>query len=311
MTVPENPMSIWVSQVMGHEVRVPFLQSIDDLLADRGQNRFLHLNVDLPQSVDVHEGVVLRSGPEGELTAEIYVPRTDAPLPVLLFAHGGAWFKGTAEDERKLGMQLADAGFVVVNLDYALAPEHPFPAGLEDVLEATRWIGGNITQYSGDPDRIALAGASAGANLVAAAAGVLHGDHDGEVGPRLNALVLLYGIYDLAPVGQFPGPNPVFEAYLGEDWPDRLDDPRVSPIGAALAEFPPTYLSCGSEDQALGMSLALAGALAAAGAPVTASVVSGANHVFLNIPDVIPGAAAELDRITNWLAEQMSTAMVG
>jgi acetyl esterase len=85
----------------------------------------------------------------------------------------------------------------------------------------------------------------------------------------------------------------------------------VSPIRAALEHFPPTYVSCGDEDQALGMSLAIVGGLAAAHAPVTASVVAGANHVFLNIPDVVPGAGPELDRITSWLDAQLSTTVVG
>jgi acetyl esterase len=308
MSMPENPMSAWVSQVMGRAVKVPFPQSPEDLVLDRGQNRFLHLNVDLPSSVDLHEHVVLRGAPEREISAEIYVPQYDGPLPVLVFVHGGGWYKGSAEDERKLGMQIAEAGFVVVNVDYALAPEHPFPAGLEDVLYAVEWTAANIADYSGDPARLALGGASAGANLSAAATGVLHADPDA---PRIGALLLLYGIFDLAPIGQIPGPNAVFEAYLGEAWRDRLTDPRVSPIHADLARFPATYVSCGAEDMALGLSLAMVSALAAAQAPVTASVVAGANHVFLNIPDVIPGAAAELRRITNWLDAQLSPAVVG
>lgn len=307
MSMPENPMSVWVSQVMGREVEVPFPTSIGDLIHDRGENRFLHLNVDLPDDVDLHERVVLRAGDPHELTAEVYVPKADGPHPVLLFNHGGAWFKGSAEDERKLGMQFASAGFVVVNLDYALAPEQPFPAGLDDVLYALRWIGENVGEYGGDGDRLLMAGASAGANLSAAAAGVLATDDDG---PRLSGLVLLYGIYDLRPIAAYPGPNPVFEGYLGADWRDRLEDPRISPAAGPLDGFPPTYLSCGDEDQALGMTLALAGALAAAGTPTTTSIVAGANHVFLNIPDVIPGAAPELDRITGWMAEQTTAAPV-
>jgi acetyl esterase len=302
-------MSVWVSQVMGHLVDVPIPASADDLLADRGQNRFLHLNVGLPESVELYEGVVLRDGPE-PLTAEIYSPRGAANLPVLLFVHGGGWYKGTAEDERKLGMQLAEAGLVVVSVDYALAPEHPFPAGLNDVVEAARWIADrdNIAAFGGDANRIGLSGASAGANLAAAATGVIaaEGGH-----PRVEALVLLYGIYDLLPIVAIPGPNPVYESYLGENWHNRISDPRVSPVNADLSAFPPTYVCCGDEDRALGFSLRMIGALAASGTPVTASIVAGANHVFLNIPDVIPGAAPELHRITSWLQEQLAPVTVG
>lgn len=302
MTDRTNPMSVWVSQVMGRQVEVPFPRSIDDLLVDRGQNRFLHLNVDLPESVDVHERVALRDG-DPALTAEIYVPRGAVRLPVLLFSHGGAWFKGSAEDERKLGMQIAEAGMVVVNLDYALAPEHPFPAGLDDLVEAADWIASNIVEFGGDPALIALAGASAGANLSAAATGLL----TSRANPiPIRALVLLYGIFDLRVMADIPGPSPLFEAYLGDAWRDRLADPRVSPINANLALFPPTYVSCGSEDEGLGLSLAMVGALAGSGNPVTASVVADANHVFLNIPDVVRGAAPELQRITAWLLDQLA-----
>jgi len=294
---------------MGYPVDVPIPASADDLIADRGNYRFLHLNVGLPESVELHEGVVLRDGPR-PLTAEIYSPRGAADLPVLLFVHGGGWYKGSAEDERKLGMQLAEAGFVVVSVDYALAPEHPFPAGLNDVVEAARWIADrdNIAPFGGDPDRIGLSGASAGANLAAAATAVIAAEGNQ---PPIGALVLLYGIIDLTPVAAIPGPNPVYESYLGEDWRNRISDPRVSPVNADLSAFPPTYVCCGDQDRALGFSLRMIGALAAAGTAVTASVVAGANHVFLNIPDVIPGAAPELHRITTWLQSELASVRVG
>jgi acetyl esterase len=310
MSMLENPMSVWVSQVMGHPVSVSFPTSTADLVADRAENRFLHLNVDLPEGVELHERVAVGGdASEREVTAEIYVPKADGPHPVFVFLHGGAWYKGSAEDERKLGMQIADAGFVVVNVDYALAPEHPFPAGLEDCLAAIAWTQANIGEFNGDPSRLSLGGASAGGNLAAAVTGVLHAEAESD-GPRIGALLLLYGIYDLRPVGQMPGPNPIFESYLGDAWRDRLDDARVSPVAGDLAHFPPTYVSCGDEDMALGMSLAMVGALSAAHTPVTASIVAGANHVFLNIPDVIAGAAPELQRITAWLDAQLTPAVV-
>ena len=294
----ENPMSRWMSQVAGHEVIVPFPQTIDDLLTDRPQNRFVHLNVDLPILEAFHDRVVLRSAPERELTAEIAVPH-GKPTGVLLFLHGGAWYRGSAEDERKLAMQLAESGVVVVNLDYALAPEHPFPAALDDVAFATAWIAEHAEDYGADGRRVVVGGASAGANLAAAA--ITRAD-DSSV---YSGLLLLYGIFDLHALAMLD-PNPMYEAYIGNDWQDRLDDPLLSPIRGDLAAFPPTYVTCGAEDVGLQLSLQMLTALAEAGVPTTGSIVAGADHVFLNIPHVIPGATPELERIRVWLRERTS-----
>lgn len=298
-----SPRSRWISQVVGHEVDLPPLETVADLLADRSQNGFLHLNVDLPAAVRVEAVVRMRAG-ERPLTAEVYVPAGEPPFGVLLFLHGGGWYRGSAEDERKLGMQLAEAGAVVVNLDYALAPEHPFPAALDDVADATAWIGEEIAAYGGDPDSVAICGASSGANLAAAA---INRAGATPAGSPFCAWLGFYGLYDAAPLAAID-PNPVPEAYLGRGWREQLEDPLVSPIRGELAAFPPSYLACGAEDLALRQTLAMTGELAASGVPTTASVVAGADHVFLNIPDVIPGAGPELERIKSWLAERLQAA---
>jgi acetyl esterase len=292
----ENPMSRWMSQVAGHEVVVSFPQTVDDLLTDRPQNRFVHLNVDLPDLGAFHEHVVLRAAPERELTAEVSVPHGE-PTGVLLFLHGGAWYRGSAEDERKLAMQLAESGLVVVNFDYALAPEYPFPAALDDIAFATRWIAEHAAGYGADGSRLVVGGASAGANLAAAAVTRAE-DPSVYVG-----LLLLYGIFDLHALAMMD-PNPLFDAYIGSDWAEKLDDPQLSPIKGDLSAFPSTYVSCGAEDVGLQLSLQMLTALVEAGVPTTGSIVAEADHVFLNIPDVIPGAVPELARIRAWLAER-------
>jgi acetyl esterase len=299
-----SPRSRWTSQVVGHEVDLPPLATVADLLADRDQNRFLHLNVDLPTLGRVDTEVEIRAGEPRRLTAELYVPAGEPPFGVLLFLHGGGWYRGSAEDERKLAMQLAEVGAVVVNLDYALAPEHPFPAALEDIADATAWIGRSIADYGGDPDRIAICGASSGANLAAAAINRAAATSGGS---PYRALLGFYGLYDAAPLAAFD-PNPVPEAYLGRDWRARLEDPSVSPSRGDLTAFPPTYLSCGAADLALRQTLEMTADLATSGVPTTASVVAGADHVFLNIPDVVAGAGAELQRIKSWLAERLEAA---
>jgi len=149
-----------------------------------------HLNDDLPTIGALHEGV--RLGPH--LLADIMVPAGPAPFPVVLYLHGGGWAFGSARSFRKLGMTFAHHGFLTVMLDYRLAPEHPFPAALDDVATALDWIGANAAAYGGTGERIAIGGDSAGANLALAAA--IRGPD--AVRSRLSALLLLYGVYDLA-----------------------------------------------------------------------------------------------------------------
>src|SRR5215472_10739455 len=88
-----------------------------------------------------------------------------ASLPVVMYAHGGGFRILSKDTHWVMGLVFARAGFVVFNLDYRLAPEHPFPAAVADVCAAYRWVVEHARDYGGDPSRIVLAGESAGANL--------------------------------------------------------------------------------------------------------------------------------------------------
>jgi acetyl esterase len=232
--------------------------------------------------------------------------------------HGGGFCVSRARNDRKLGMRIAERGFVVLNIDYALAPEHPFPAALEDAVYGTRWIAANAAAYRGDAARVVLEGGSAGANLAAAAALALAGLDDGldsgdlaGAAVPVTALVLFYGIFSFPLLLLEPGSNVGSaelwnRAYLGPHFTTKLRDPLVSPVFATtLAQLPPTYLSCGSEDSLLGHTLDMTRALAAAGVPTTLSVIEGANHGFAKLTDRLPAAAAELQRAHAWLDEHV------
>ena len=97
------------------------------------------LNRDLPVVGAFHEKVDLGLG----LHADIAVPVGEPPFPVVLYLHGGGWAFGGPKSFRKVAMNFAAAGFLAINLDYRLAPEHPFPAALDDVCKAMEWIGAN------------------------------------------------------------------------------------------------------------------------------------------------------------------------
>src|SRR5215469_6238790 len=121
-------------------------------------------NHDFPKIDSYQIGIAVRDG----LRCDVAVPSSRGPFPVMVYVHGGGWVMGSASTHRKLVMQLSQLGYLVFNLDYRLAPEHPYPAALEDCVFATRWAYENAPRWNGDPNRMVVAGDSAGANLSAA-----------------------------------------------------------------------------------------------------------------------------------------------
>jgi acetyl esterase len=130
------------------------------------------LNADPPKIGAIHDAVSLRPG----VTADILVPARPGPHPVLVYLHGGGWVAGSPKSHHKLGLRFAEAGFLVVNVDYRLAPEAPFPAPFDDCVFAVHWAAQNAARYGGDPKRLAVGGDSAGGNLTAAVTAHLAGD---------------------------------------------------------------------------------------------------------------------------------------
>ncbi len=130
-------------------------------------------------------------GPGGNLRIRVYRPSADSALPVVVFFHGGGWVMGSIETHDVYCRQLANAsGYAVVSVDYRLAPEHKFPAGLEDAHAATRWVAEQASEIGVDAQRIAVAGDSAGGNL-AAAVSLMARDRGG---PQLAFQLLMYPV---------------------------------------------------------------------------------------------------------------------
>jgi len=319
VTQPAQPTD-WISQLLGRPVTLPPRTSVDQIPAARAFWDLSHVNRDLPELAAVHDRVVLREREGLALTAEIYVPKGQGPFPTMLYLHGGSWVLWSAAHLRKLGMGIAAQGIVVANLEYGLAPEHPFPWAVEDSVYAARWLTENADRYGGRPGGLLIGGDSAGANLAAAAIVALNGPEHLVDGGALagtpvtfSGALLSYGIFDFPLLFVEPGRNAaggVIEttwnlAYLGPNFIKYHREPLVSPTYAPnLSAFPPTYLSCGDRDALLPQSLAMAKALVQAGVPTTLSVVEGGDHAFLMMPDVIPGAGPERQRIYAWLLEK-------
>jgi acetyl esterase len=315
---PTEDNSSWLSLVADREVEAPPLTTVEEVIAFRADpSRDLRRhNVDLPKSVEVEEAVVLGEIEGLEVPAEIYTPTGSGPFPMLLYMHGGGWCLGKAEYVRKLGMSIAELGHVVVNLDYALAPEHPFPASLKQTIFASRWMVKNAAEMKGREGPIAIGGASAGANLAAAAIAALDSGAANElsvgmedVEPEFSAGLSLYGIFNFPLLMQEPGSHAggfaetMYNlAYLGPHWLTKHWDPRVSPaLAPNLDSFPPTYLTIGDQDALLPQTLDMGKRLADARVPARVSVVPGLNHSFAYIPHKLPDAAAELARMFDWL----------
>jgi acetyl esterase len=236
-------------------------------------------NAKPPEIGAFHEDVELRPG----LRADISVPKGAGPHPIAIYLHGGGWVAGSSKSHRKLGMQFAEAGYLTLNLDYRLAPEHPFPAGLDDAVFAVRWAHENAKRYNGDAARIVIGGDSAGANLAAAAALEI-GRNPGGV--KLSALLLLYGLFDLHALmqrgeGNSSGNN---ENYLGPDYRSKFDDPRVSPIkGVKPGALPPTFIIAGTSDNLVPESYLMAEALRKAEIQHELHVLEDMPHAFMQM----------------------------
>jgi acetyl esterase len=134
-------------------------------------------------------------GPGGDLPVRIYVPYGSGPFPVLMYFHGGGWVIGNIEISDGLCRSLANAaGCIVVSVDYRLAPEHPFPAAVEDAFHATEWAAANASGFGGDSSRLAVCGDSAGGNLAAVVAQVCR--DNGK--PEIRFQLLIYPVTDAA-----------------------------------------------------------------------------------------------------------------
>src|SRR4030095_10162996 len=116
----------------------------------------------LPEIGSSEDDVTLFSVDGANVTADIHLPKGDGPFPVLVYLHGGGWIMGSPKTHRRLAFRFAEAGYLVVNLHYRLAPEFPFPAAFDDCVQAIRWVNDNIASYGGDPSRLAVGGESGG-----------------------------------------------------------------------------------------------------------------------------------------------------
>ena len=242
-------------------------------------------------------------GPAGELRVRVYRPPTTGAVPVVVFFHGGGFVIGnvdTHDGTCRTLCRLAQA--VVVSVDYRLAPEHRFPAALDDCEAATRWVAAHAAELGADPGRVGVAGDSAGGNLAAAVTLRARAARQ----PPLAAQALVYPTVDFTtdrPSVVANGQGYLLSAeavhwfvgqYLGDH--DRAD-PMASPLLADLAGLPPAVVATAEFDPLHDEGGDYASALAAAGVPVTHLDFPGLVHGFLGLGALSPGSARATEEL--------------
>lgn len=245
-------------------------------------------------------------GPAGEIPIRIYIPSKDKSLPVVLFYHGGGWVQGSLTSHDNLTRYLAKASSaVVVSVDYRLAPENPFPAGLTDAYAALEWVAQNADSFGADPSKIAVMGDSAGGNLAAVIA-LMARDQNG---PKIKRQVLVYPATDLSNLDTdsythfakgFMLTKTNIEWFRGLYLPDKNDwtNPKASPL---LAEdhihLPPATIITAEMDPLRDDGKQYAEKLAKSGVLTHYHCYEGMIHGFINADKLLSQAHAALDEI--------------
>jgi acetyl esterase len=238
----------------------------------------------------------------GPVTCTVYRPPTSAgaPAPVYVNFHGGGFVMARPEqDDHICRYVAAKAGCVVINVDYAVAPQRPFPAPVTQAYDVTAWVVENGSAHDWDGSRLAVGGHSAGGNLTAAVCRLAR--DRGTFTPRLQIL-------DSAPLDQLADPatkqSPIakplltpqlmriFTAAYVRD-PADLTDPLVSPgLADDLAGLPPALVLTAEYDRLREEGASHAKALEAAGVPVTYRLFEGVDHYFTHTGPVPAGKEA-------------------
>ena len=231
-------------------------------------------------------------GADGDLAYRLYRPSTDGPHPVVVYYHGGGWTIGDAVSDDPFCRDLCDrTGALVVSVDYRHGPEAPFPAAADDAWAALRWVAEHAVELGGDPDRIAVAGWSAGGNL-AAVVSQLARDHDG---PALAGQLLICPATDLSK--QHPSIDENAEGYVLtkslmewfiEQYAPDGSSPLASPLLAdSLIGLPPAAIFTAEFDPLRDEGNAYAKALENAGVPVRHEECRGQTHTAFHAVDML------------------------
>lgn len=260
----------------------------------RGKAAAAFWNEGLPRvgSIETHSA-------RGGVPLDLFKPAGEGPFPTVVYVHGGGWAVGSVVQNEPVIRTLATrSGWAVLAPTYRLAPEHPYPAGLDDVRATLDWLAAEGAANGLDPARVVLSGTSAGANLALAAALAKREQ-------ALAGLLLFYGVYgadlDTASYCRFADGRyglskdrmaGFFQHY--DPAGRRHTDPLIQPLLADLAGLPPTWLLAAGLDVLRDDTLALHARLIAAGVPTTLRFEPGVVHGFINRGRMVGAARRSL-----------------
>ena len=269
-----------------------------------------------PDGEEVDEVVALEAtGSAGPIPLRLYRGQgagQDRLQPALIYFHGGGWVIGDLDSHDQACRALANATrCIVVAVDYRLAPEHKFPAAVEDAIAATRWIADHAQGLGIDAGRLAVGGDSAGGNLAAVVS--LHARDNG--GPPLVLQVLIYPGTDMGMdwpshrrhADQLPLRQATMQWFVGHYLRDAKDraDWRASPLRAAsFANLPPALVVTAAFDPLSDEGEAYAKALENAKVPVKLERFAGQIHGFLSMGRIV----ADSDRLVRMAATALQRA---
>ena len=231
-------------------------------------------------------------GPAGEIPVRIYTPEGSGPFPVLVYFHGGGWTIGTLDSHDGVCRALTNqVQCIIVSVDYRLAPEHKFPAAVEDAYAATVWVAQNAASIHGDHERIAVGGDSAGGNLAAVVSQMAR-DKDG---PKLVYQLLIYPATDYF----IPGTASIHEnadgyfltldsiVWFWHQYATSEEDahnPMMVPLQAKdFHNLPPALVITAEYDPLRDEGEMYAAKLQEAGVPVTSTRYNGMIHGFFSM----------------------------
>ena len=253
------------------------------------------------------------AGAGGKVPLRIYTPNGNAPFPLMVFFHGGGFVICNLDTHDSVCRNLCSAaGCVVVSVDYRLAPEHKFPAALEDCYAAIKWAAEHARELNADPQRLVTAGDSAGGNMVAVTALMIRD----KGGPALCGQLMIYPVTDYFAPGHHSytengegygltaaGMRWFWGHYLNSE--SEADNPFVSPLRASnLRGLPPALIITAEYDVLRDEGELYGQRLADAGVPTKVSRYDGMNHRFFHMYGLVDKAKEALEECAMWIKEQ-------
>ena len=295
-----------------------FARSSGDTVEDRRKPAFLSLSLlEGPASRQISVTELAIDGPDTALPARLYRPKGErgGRKPLLIYLHFGGCVLGDLETCHTACSLLSEySGWLVLSVGYRLAPEHPFPAAVEDVLTAFRWVRSTADRIGADPDRVAIGGDSAGGYLAIAASLCLRD----QCQPMPCMQLLIYPVVDMdrraMPVTPYDRNYPLSREdmiWFADQYtsaPTDADDPRCSVSRAtSLANLPPAIMVHAGNDLLRPEGIAFAQRLAREGNAVKTLDYPSLPHAFTAMSGGVPRAREALIEIAKAISANMQT----